>query len=233
MKTKLFTIAMTAALMLTAMTKVQAQNFDGPCLPPSHGLDDHQSAFCGAMQVIALVNGFNWISTNVDVTLDDLKAALLAALPGTNYIMIQSKDDNTTYNGSRWRGGLSTLSVEQMYVIETQTECEITLEGMPLNPVEHPITINAGNTWIGFPFTASMSLTDAFAGFAVSGDMVSSKDDNSTYNGSRWRGGLTTLEPGHGYIFESATARTFTYPTGSSKAAPALNKERLYPILEK
>ena len=33
MKTKLLTIAMTAALMLTAMTKVQAQNFEGPCLP--------------------------------------------------------------------------------------------------------------------------------------------------------------------------------------------------------
>ena len=233
MKTKLLTIAMTAALMLTAMTKVQAQNFDGPCLPPSHGLDGHQSAFCGAMQVIALVNGWNYFSTFVDITLDDLKAALEDAMPGVSSIKIQSKDQNTTYNGSRWRGSLATLNVEQMYMIETQTECEITLEGMPLNPAEHPITINAGSTWIGFPFAADMSLSDAFAGFAVNGDKVSSKEQNATYNGTRWRGTLNTLVPGQGYIYNSTTARTFTYPTGSSKAVPAPNKEHLYPILVK
>ena len=233
MKTKLLTIAMTAALMLTAMTKVQAQNFDGPCLPPAHGLVDHQSAFCSAMQVIALVNGFNWVSFNVDITLDDLKAALVDAMPGATSIKIQSKDNSVTYNGSRWRGQLTTLSVEQMYKIETQAECEITLEGMPLNPVDHPITINAGSTWIGFPFAADMSLTDAFAGFAVSGDKISAKGQSASYNGTRWRGPLDTLVPGQGYVFESATTRTFTYPTGSSKAAPAPNKERLYPILEK
>ena len=168
-------------------------------------------------QTIALVNGFNWISFNVDITLDDLKAALLAALPGTNYIMIQSKNESVTYNGSRWRGQLSTLNVEQMYTVETRAEGELTLEGLPLDPAEHPITINAGITWIGFPFAANMSLTDAFAGFALSGDMVSSKGLNSTYNGTRWRGTLNTLVPGQGYIFETTTSRTFVYPTGSSK----------------
>ena len=59
MKTKLLTIAMTAALMFTAMTKVQAQDFEGPCLPQMHGLDDHQSALCGFTQTIELVSGVN------------------------------------------------------------------------------------------------------------------------------------------------------------------------------
>ena len=175
-------------------------------------------------QVIALANGFNWISFNVDITLDDLKAALVAAMPGATSIKIQSKDNSVTYNGSRWRGQLTTLSVEQMYKIETQVECEITLEGMPLNPVDHPITINAGSTWIGFPFAADMSLTDAFAGFAVSGDKISAKGQSASYNGTHWRGPLDTLVPGQGYVFESATDRTFVYPTGSSKAAPVPNK---------
>ena len=168
-------------------------------------------------QTIALAEGFNWVSFNIDITLDDLKAALVEAMPGATSIKIQSKDKSVTYNGSRWRGQLTTLSVEQMYKIETQAECEITLEGMPLNPAEHPITINAGSTWIGFPFAANMSLTDAFAGFAVSGDKVSAKGQSASYNGTRWRGPLDTLVPGQGYVFESATDRTFVYPTGSSK----------------
>ena len=218
MKTKLLTIAMTAALMLTAMTKVQAQNFDGPCLPPSHGLDGHQSAFCGAMQVIALVSGFNWVSVNVDITLDDLKAALLEALPDATSITISAKNQNTTYNGSTWRGSLRVLDVKQMYKIKVPGACSIELTGDPLDPAELTITMVAGNTWIGYPLSESMALSDAFAGFAVAGDKITSKNGNATCLGNnRWRGSLTTLVPGQGYIYKSATGGEFTYPTGSSK----------------
>ena len=220
MKTKLFTIAMMVAFIMTAMTKVQAQNFEGPCLPSMHGLNGHQSAFCGSIltQTIALSAGVNWFSTYVEITLDDLKAAMVEALPGANNIVIQSKSQNTTYNGTRWRGQLNTLDVASMYKITVEDNCQISLTGMPINPAEHPITI-AGNavTWIGFPFATNMTIEDAFAGFAVSGDQVSAKGQNTTYNGTRWRGQLNTLEPGKGYIYNSAATgnRTFTFPTSA------------------
>ena len=173
-------------------------------------------------QTIALTAGFNWISSYVEITLDDLKSALVAALPGASTIRIYSKNDGfTTYNGSRWRGQLSTVDVAQMYMVETTTDGELTLEGMPIVLAGHPVTIVNGTTWIAFPLSQSMTIANAFAGFALSGDRVYSKNDGSTtYNGSRWRGQVSTLTPGQGYMYESTQteARTFVYPTSDNKS---------------
>ena len=217
MKTKLLTIAMTAALMLTAMTKVQAQNFDGPCLPPSHGLDDHQSAFCGAMQAIALASGTNWVSFNVEITLNDLKSALVEALPGTT-IIIKSATQQAKYNGSRWTGQLKSLDLSQMYKISVIMDCEIMLEGMPVDPAEHPVSINPGANWIAYPLTVSSTPASLFTGFAVPNDVVKSQTQQKKYNANgRWTGQLNALEPGHGYVYTSAStdSRTFVFPTGN------------------
>ena len=122
-------------------------------------------------QTIALSAGVNWFSTYVEITLDNLKAALEEALPNasaTNSIIIKSqRSGQTTYNGTRWRGALNTLDVAYMYQITVPESCEITLEGMPIDPVQHPVTIKNGPNWIGFPFSISMTPTDAFAGFAI------------------------------------------------------------------
>ena len=169
-------------------------------------------------QTITLTVGQNWFSTYLDITLDDLKDALVEALPGATNIMIKAKSGYTYYNGTSWRGTLNTFAAVQMYMIIINSDCEITLEGMPINPAENAITIGPGANWIGFPFGESMTVIEAFAEFeAVSGDMIKSKETYATYNGTRWRGALTTLVPGQGYIFNSASSgqRTLVFPTSS------------------
>ena len=244
MKTKLLTIAMTAALMFTAMTKVQAQNFDGPCLPPAHGLVDHQSAFCSAMQVIALASGWNWVSTYVAITMDDLKDAIVAAYPsaGMNALSIKSKDDGqSNYNpvAHRWISGPSTIHLEQMYMVKVPSDGTITLEGMPINPAELSITVTPGINWIAFPLSTEMTLSEAFAGFPAQGDNISSYDDgqaNWNSGANRWIGTLNNnnLKPGKGYIYNSKATqnKTLVFPSGSSKAAPAPTKLHIYPLGE-
>ena len=224
MKTKLLTIAMTAALILAAITKGQAQQFDGPCLPSAHGLSGHQSAFCGSIltQTIALSSTtVNYCSFYVDITLADLQTALTDALgTGNNVsIMIKSKEQNCKLTRGRWIGQLSTLDLGKMYKITVNSDCEITLEGMPVDPAEHSVNISGQGvaTWIAFPFNTSMTVTDAFAGFAVNNDVVKSKAQNASYTRGRWNGALQTLEPGQGYIYKSAATgnRTFTFPTSA------------------
>ncbi len=169
-------------------------------------------------QVLALESGWTWCSFNVSCSIDDLKAALVNALPGTA-MQIKSKTETLTYNGSRWRGVMNTIDVAQMYRIKTTAAIEITLPGEPVVPAEHPITINTGANWIAYPLTTSMSVADAFAGFATRGDQIKSKSASSTYT-NRWRGDVQTLEPGQGYVYKSATDRDpFTFPT-PSKSAP-------------
>ena len=174
-------------------------------------------------QTLNLASGVNWVSFYVETTLDDLKAALMSASNNASGIKITSQSNGfISWNGSSWRGSLNSIDVSQMYVIEVPAACEISLEAMPIDPAEHPITIVNGVNWIGFPFSASMTLTNAFDGFAVNGDKVSSLNGGSAnYQGS-WSGGLSSLQPGQGYKFESTTTapRTFTFPTGAKKAKP-------------
>ena len=168
-------------------------------------------------QTTSLNSGWNWFSTCVEITLDDLKAALMEALPNTT-ITIKSQTQNTTYNPNtqRW-GGSITWDVAKMYNIKTAASCEIMLEGIPINPSEYPITIMSGVNWIAFPFSESMSISDAFTGFAVNGDKVKSQIGTSQYQSGSWRGNLNTLEPGKGYMYISNTQenRTFTFPTNA------------------
>ncbi len=170
-------------------------------------------------QTIELVAGKNWISFNVEITLDNMKAALVEAVPGTA-IKIQGKSASTTYNPStgKWRGQLTSLDLTQMYKVELTEACEITLEGMPVDPAAYPITINANAaTWIAFPLNESMTVANAFNGFAKNGDQVKAKVGSTTYNETtgKWRGSLNNLQPGMGYVYISnwSEPRTFTFPS--------------------
>ena len=103
-------------------------------------------------QTVALSEGTNWFSTYVEITLDDLKAALAAATPN-NAITIKSSEGQSAVYSPRthtWSGQLTSMDVVMRYNITVAEDCEITLEGMPIDPADHPITILGGGakTWI-------------------------------------------------------------------------------------
>ena len=177
-------------------------------------------------QTIELAAGVNWVSFYVETTLDDLKAALLSALSNASGIKITSQNNGyTIWNGSSWRGSLNSIDVIQMYVVEVPSACELSLEAMPIDPDAHPITIVNGINWIGFPFSADMSLTDAFSGFAMNGDKVMSLNEGSAnFNQGSWSGGLSTLQPGQGYKLEVTTTvpRTFVFPSNAKTTKSAV-----------
>ena len=164
-------------------------------------------------QTVVLAAGSNYFSTYVDVSLDDLKAALVAT--GNTTIMIKSRNQTHTYNpgNGRWTGRL-TWDVANMYIITVGEACEITLEGMPVVPAEHPIIIKNGSNYIAFPLDETMSVTNAFAGFAVNGDVIKSRNGSSSYIRGRWNGNVQNLAPGQGYIYVSGQAedRTLVFP---------------------
>ncbi|MBR3710571.1 MAG: choice-of-anchor J domain-containing protein [Bacteroidales bacterium] len=157
-------------------------------------------------QTINLAQGWSWWSTYLDITLEDLQDALVAALPGTQITIKSQNDGSSIYyvSNNRWRGSLESLDVAQMYEIYVSSACTINLTGSPVDPTEHPITVHNGTNWIGFPHSESMSLNDAFDFTPTNGDILKSKNNGSTtYSGGQWRGELTTLEPGQGYIYTS------------------------------
>ena len=178
----------------------------------------------GDNQTIELSQGWNWVSANMEITLDDLQAALVEALPGTN-ITIKGQAGNTRYipNSGNWVGQLTAdkFDVALMYMISVASAAEITLEGLPINLAEHEVYIPAkGSVWIAFPLSESATLNSFFTGFGISGDVVKGQHGSARFTGTSWVGQLSTLEPGQGYIFTSNASedRILTFPTSPDKS---------------
>jgi len=165
-------------------------------------------------QTIALTAGTNWFSTYVDITLDDLKAALVEAVP-SGTIVIKSKTQNVRYLNGRWIGQLNTFNPAMMYLITVNADCTIELEGTPIDPTTLSITITKGSNYIAFPYEESMAPANFFGTLPpANGDIVKSKTQNVRYLNSRWIGQLTDLEPGMGYIYVSSSddGKVFVFP---------------------
>ena len=194
-----------------------------------NGLEIRTCSHCGAQesreippissnQENVLSAGTNWWSTNLDITLDDLKSAIVAALGSNGTAIIKSQSTSIVYSNGMWIPESLPFDIREMYKIQVSEACEITLTGVRVNSSEEVITINPGNNWIGVPSGSSMTLTEAFTGLnPMNGDVVKSQTGSSVYNDGNWVGTVGTLEPGQGYLYYSKATdvKTFTFGTSA------------------
>ena len=179
---------------------------------------DNVKVYVPVEQTVELAQGTNWWSTNLNITLDQLKDSIEAALGPNGTATIKSQNSSISYSNGQWRPTDMDFDIREMYQILVSTGCEITLTGMHVNPANYEITLLSGVNWIGFLPSESMSIGDFFSGLTPEvGDVVKSSDGSSSFNGEGWRGSLETLEPGHGYIYYSKAtdSKTFTFPTNA------------------
>jgi hypothetical protein len=95
---------------------------------------------------------------------------------------------------------LTSIEPSKMYMINTNSDCVIELEGKLLEDVE--ITLNQGENNISYPLEYESDINIALQNInATLGDMIKGYEQNdlAVYNGTKWVGRLTTLNPGQGY----------------------------------
>ena len=166
-----------------------------------------------AEQIYELSRGVNWWSTNLDITLDQLKSAIGGALGANGTAIIKSQTTSIIYSNETWIPNNMAFDIREMYKIQVSEACTITLTGVPVNPSEELITIYPGNNWIGFPSGASMTVDAAFSSLnPVDGDIVKSQMGSSVYSSVvGWVGTVTTIEPGQGYVYRSNASSNKTF----------------------
>lgn len=177
------------------------------------------------VQTRSLVNGWNWYSTYIEQNgingLEMLENSLGAAgvrIQGRNGIV-----DQFEYQGNySWYGTLNNITNEQMYKIRTNAACNAVMTGNAAAASSHPITINSGWNWIGFPSRQSISVATAVSGFMPEGDdVIKGRNSFTTYIAGTniWYGTLNTLEPGQGYMYKSnsSTTKTLVFNTGRTE----------------
>ena len=194
----------------------QDGNTDNPRTITVTGVAAYVANFevANATTTVTFTSGWNWWSGNLEITLAQLEAAL-----GTSgeYITSQSGDMASYYAGFGWDDGeLEGIDLSKMYKISVSAPVEVTLSAPAADPSEHPITINKGANWIGYPVQSGMDVNAALANLRPTrGDVIKSSGSMSMYSGNSWSGQLNTLEPGQGYVYTSKYngTKTFTYPS--------------------
>ena len=158
-------------------------------------------------QSVSLVQGWNWWTPTVEVSLGELEAGL-----GTHGIIIKTQTENVTYEDDEWMGDEITLTPGQMYKIKVDADCSFTLSGIPASGVT--VTINPGSNWFGYTGLQAMSIADALNGFTpAEGDVIKTGTANTTFEEGEWMGDFDNLQPGQGYIYVSrdTVQKTITF----------------------
>ena len=172
-------------------------------------------------QTLSLPSGWNWWSTYLDIDIETFKAALVATMSDDASITIKSQYGTIYYQNGTWRGnGITAIEAGQMYEIKFSAPCELTLVATPVDLSEFSINIHNGNNWIGYPLNESISLNAAFSNFSPeNGDAIKSQFGTAVYSSStnQWRGQISTLEPGNGYIYQSKSIenKVLTFPSST------------------
>ena len=217
---KFYTMVLFLTFITFGQTVAQGQTESLPCLP-SHGGDGDVSAWCGEetiTQTIPLSSGWNWFSSYVEA--DDLLEQLEESL-GENGLVIASSLFTTEYDDGEWFGDLDSEGItnSEMYMILTDGEVTVQMQGTPATPSSHPITINPGWNWVGFPCSEEMDVVDALANFeAEEEDALATPDGIIEFDGEEWFGDFDTMIPGKGYMyFSNSTVTKIVYILTSSR----------------
>ena len=179
-------------------------------------------------QTVPLSVGWNWWSSYIELSDIDGLGQLENSISVPKAI-IQSQNNgyvkSIRQNGQIiWQGELSSINNEEMYKIATKVACNATVVGFVTTPSEHPITINKGWNWIGFPCNQSASVSVAMSGFTPkNGDVIKGINSYATFSNGTWSGTLNTLEPGQGYMYGSRSnaPKTLVFQTGRGEATIA------------
>ena len=155
--------------------------------------------------------GWKWFSMYVSPT-DKTLTSIFTDAAGKIDI-VKDHDESSMYKNDGWAGSLSTLGLTTMYKLRASEAYEETAIGTPADPSLNDITIEPEVwTWIGYPVSATNSVTAAFADAdPQDGDIVKNQSSFATYDNGGWAGSLTTMIPGEGYKYYSAATSQKTF----------------------
>lgn len=181
---------------------------------------DYFSSDSESNLTLNLARGWNWMSHNLNapLSIDCLK-------PNAHRIL---SHDGETINDPRYgyTGTVSQMSPTELYKAEMSVSENIPLSGLLFNSALKPIPLVQGWNWMGYPMPGAMSVNEALILLeADEDDCIVGQNGSAVYNDGLWRGTLTTLEPGKGYLLKVNSDKSLRFNTSRSSVrlhAPAV-----------
>jgi hypothetical protein len=177
-------------------------------------------------QQISFNQGWTWTSFNVtDARFGNLNA-LTKTLSLNTSDLIQSNSparfDAYQYNAldtasNGWFGSISDnggISTNKMYKIKLSKEQKLNIKGIPVDLNTWSISLNQNWNWLPYVVSKNIPIGDALANYKASdGDLIKSQSAFAIYSPTvGWKGSLSYLKVGEGYMMKTNTAQSFSYP---------------------
>jgi len=163
-------------------------------------------------QNIALVNGWNWISFNIqpgDTSLNSVFTGLTGVIE-----QVKSQSQAAIYSGGSWIGDLTDMSGITngiMYKVKTNQDCVVTVNGSII-PFNQPLPLISGWNWTAYLPSLKQPLEDAIASIMTPVSQIKSQYRAVIKIGSSLYGDLTDMEPNKGYAILMTAPGTLVYP---------------------
>jgi hypothetical protein len=177
-------------------------------------------------QQLVLNEGWSWISFNVNDQRFNNLNALTKDLNLSTSNLIQSNApalldvyqfDDLNPAESSWNGTISSnggITSNKMYKIKLSSSQNLNIKGIPVDLKTWDFEVLQNWNWLPFVVSKNVPIEEALANFNPSeGDFIKSQSLFASYNSAiGWKGSLTYLKAGHGYMLKSNTNQRFTYP---------------------
>ena len=179
------------------------------------GEDQSMMALLSEEFTLQLAKGWNWTSHCLATP---IRPANLSA-EATRIVGQQQECYKTTQGMS---GTLTALDAGRLYKVLMNAADTYTASDVFCQP-DMPITLLPGWNWVGYPANGTQTLAEALADFsAEQGDQLVGQDGFAVYTADGWKGTLSSVETGHGYMLYTRQAKTLTF----ARPAQALNFSR-------
>ena len=176
------------------------------------------------VQMIDLEAGWNWISTNMDLTSSGgyLANCLSANEPWKEGDIIKNPNTRkfSTYSetSAEFMGTLDKLHYSQIFMAYSQAGNKMRISGDSLPEDSMWVKVRGDGQWSMLPclFTRTTPISEALASYfqkAQPGDLIKAHDRFAIFSEDlRWEGNLTALRPGEGYLFRRLGLGTVVIP---------------------
>ena len=163
-------------------------------------------------QTTQFVEGWTWWSTYLNQEHVDGLGLLKDGLDDKG-VVIKSQTQTLTYMSGRWFGPMTELENKLGYMVKVSENCTVSMTGEVADPEEHPVSLNTGWTWVGYPTNQALPISVALANLEpVDGDFLKSQTSSAIYyDALGWIGSLKTLTPGVGLMYKSNNEETVTF----------------------
>lgn len=178
-------------------------------------------------QEITFNRGWTWISFNVEANTFSSTNDLFADIEGATSDIIQSigparfdqyEYDQANPDQSGWFGTISAntgVETTKMYKVRLSAGQKLAISGRPVDISQWTFPVQQNWNWLPYVVGRNVPINDALSNFNPQvGDLIKSQTQFAVYDGvNGWKGSLTYLFSGQGYMLKSSTAQNFSYPS--------------------